>query len=450
MPRVGVSEETVVKFPKLLTLVGKSKISLLIAVLIGASLSACSSVSAAPPEVTNLKVQIDTEFSGSIQEWQVASPVKITWSIKHSDEASTDNEDPKTVENYRIRLLSRSGNLPLPAYALADYVDSIVWSFSTTPTSKGPATVEYWQTEGGERIFTDEDDGEVYVENSSDSRSIELISMETRDRSTLIYPLSLLATALSGQILVFQVELLEFDEDSKVGKVVSSTSAEWVRPALKSIPGKPKMYVKWQGGEYPDNTCGHVFHKQKFGFDSIPLRYSYKNNLGGSFEGAVTFSNWVSSGEAGATGSACPDRPGKQIRFDVSLANSAGTADASISTVSIPEKSFRPDPTPSERIAGCEQALQISELTAGSGNCGRLRVVVFQSDLDTGSCKFLANWNEAGGGEKIGIFDYCGTFLQASIKEDRTYNIYVKVVGPTTYKTRMGSMRTVLQFEVIG
>ncbi len=445
-----MSEEIALNFPKLPNLVGKSKISLLIAVLIAASLSACSSVSATPPEVTNLKVQIDTEFSGSIQEWQVASPVKLTWSIKHADEASTENEDPKSVENYRIRLLSKGGNLPRPAYALADYVDSIVWSFSTTSASNGPATVEYWQTEGGRKILTDEDNGEVYIENSSDSRSIELISMETADYSTSIYPLSLLASAVSGQILVFQVELLEFEKDSKVEKVVSSSTVEWTRPALKSVPEKPKMYVKWVGGEYPNNTCGRVFHKQKFGFDSIPLRFSYKNNLGGSFEGAVTFSDWVSSGEAGATGYACPDRPGKQIRFDVSLANSAGMADASISTVSIPEKSFRPDPSSRERIAGCEQALKISELTAGSGDCGRLRVVVFQSDLDTGSCKFLANWNEAGGGEKIGIFDYCGTFLQGSIKEDRTYNIYVKVVGPTTYKTRLGAMRTVLEFEVIG
>ena len=443
-----MSEEIALNFPKLPNLVGKSKISLLIAVLMAALLSACSSVSSTPPEVTNLKVQIDTDFSGSIEEWQVASPVKLTWSIKHSDEASKENKDPKKPENYRIKLISKNGKLPQPAYALSENVDSIVWSFSTTPTGQGPATVEYWQTESGERILDDADDGEVYIENSSDSRSIELISMEGREN--WIYPLSLLATAVSGQILVFQIELIEFEKDSKVEKIVSSSTVEWVRPALKSVPEKPKMYVKWQGGEYPNNTCGQVFHKQKFGFDSIPLRFSYENNLGDSFEGSVTFSNWVSSGAAGATGYACPDRPGKQIRFNVSLANSLGKADASISTISIPEKSFRPEPSSRERIVGCEQALQISELTAGSGNCGRLRVVVFQSDLDTGSCKFLANWNEAGGGEKIGIFDYCGTYLQGSIKEDRTYNIYVKVVGPTTYKTRLGAMRTVLQFEVIG
>ena len=435
---------------ELQSLVRKHKFFLLIAGLMTASLTSCSSVSATPPEITNLKVQVDTEFSGNIQEWQVAPPVRLTWSIKHSDEASAEDEDPKTPENYRIKLLSKNGNLPLPAYALADYVDSIVWSFSTTPASKGEATVEYWQTEDGERLFSDADEGDVYIENGAGSRSIEFISMETRNDSTMIYPLSLLATAISGQALVFQVELLEFEKDSKVEKVVSSATVEWVRPELGSVPEKPKMVVEWSGGRYPDDTCGSVYHKEKFNFDSIPFKYSYKNNLGDSGEYGLTFSNWVSMGKAGGTGLACPDRPGKQIRLSVSLTNSVGTVDASISTVSIPEKSLSPEPSSRERIEGCEQGLQISELTAGSGACGRLRVVVFQSDLDTGSCRFLANWNEAGGSEKIGIFEYCDTFLQGSIKEDSTYNIFVKVVGPTTYKTRLGETRTVLQFKVIG
>ncbi len=437
-------------FPQSPRLFAKSEISLLIAVLVAALLTSCSSMPTTPPEITNLKVQIDTEFSGNIQEWQVASPVRLTWSIEHSEKASTESEDAKAPENYRIKLLSKSGNLPLPAYALTDYVDSIVWNFSTTPTSKGQANIEYWQTQGGRRILDDANKGEVYIENSSDSRSVEFISMQTRDRSTMIYPLSLLATALPGQTLVFQVELLEFEKDSKESKVVSSMTAEWIRPELKSAPAKPKLYVEWEGGEYPDNTCGQVYHKQNFNFDSIPTRVSYKSSLGGLLEGGVHFSNWVSAGKAGATGYACPNRPGKQIRFNVSLSNSVGTVDASISTVSIPEKSFRPESSSSEQIAGCEQALQINELTAGSGDCGRLRVIVFQSDLDTGSCSFLANWNEASGGEKVGIFEYCDTYLQGSIKEGRTYNIFVKTVGPTTYKTRLGAMRTVLQFKVIG
>lgn len=97
----------------------------------------------------------------------------------------------------------------------------------------------------------------------------------------------------------------------------------------------------------------------------------------------------------------------------------------------------------------CGERLKIDELTAEFGDCGKLRVEVFQSDLNTGQCLFLAEWTTSSGSTKYGLFDYCTSFQEASFKEDYSYDVKVRVQGPTTYTTKSGTQNTVLRFEVI-
>lgn len=98
----------------------------------------------------------------------------------------------------------------------------------------------------------------------------------------------------------------------------------------------------------------------------------------------------------------------------------------------------------------CSNVLKISENTATSSDCGKLNVEVFQSDLNTGECQFLAYWQDNAGSNRTGIFNYCNAFTPGSIREDNNYTLRVRVVGPETYRTAAGAQNTVLSFTVLG
>lgn len=101
-------------------------------------------------------------------------------------------------------------------------------------------------------------------------------------------------------------------------------------------------------------------------------------------------------------------------------------------------------------IIECNNPLKILENSAVASDCGKVKVSVFQSDLNTGECTFLANWNDKSGNSRIGIFRYCPTFTAGSIQENMNYSIRVRVTGPESYTTATGSESRVLAFTVLG
>lgn len=105
---------------------------------------------------------------------------------------------------------------------------------------------------------------------------------------------------------------------------------------------------------------------------------------------------------------------------------------------------------PEVEIEECTNALKITDNTATRSDCGRIKVEVFQSDLNTGECTFLAYWNDQNGNSRIGIFRYCGAFTPGSVKEDANYTIRVRVDGPESYTSATGTKNRVLSFTVLG
>lgn len=102
------------------------------------------------------------------------------------------------------------------------------------------------------------------------------------------------------------------------------------------------------------------------------------------------------------------------------------------------------------RYLTCNGNLRITELSFAVGECGKLSVEVFQSDLATGECNFLGYWSDSNGNEKIGVFEYCNTFTEGSIAEGSTYSLKARVSGTTSYQTKLGYQNQVLSFAVIG
>lgn len=98
----------------------------------------------------------------------------------------------------------------------------------------------------------------------------------------------------------------------------------------------------------------------------------------------------------------------------------------------------------------CNNKLVASELDFNIGACGKLKVEVFQSDLNTGECNFLAHWTDSNGQSRIGVFEYCDAFSSGSVVESRNYTIKVRISGTTSYTTKLGYQNEVLSFVVIG
>ena len=105
---------------------------------------------------------------------------------------------------------------------------------------------------------------------------------------------------------------------------------------------------------------------------------------------------------------------------------------------------------PTVEIKECFNPLKIAENTATNSDCGKIKVEVFQSDLNTGQCAFLAYWNDKNGNSRTGIFRYCDAFTPGSIKDNSIYTIRVRVDGPESYTTATGSENRVLSFTVLG
>ncbi|MEY2837420.1 MAG: hypothetical protein RLZ46_802 [Actinomycetota bacterium] len=101
-------------------------------------------------------------------------------------------------------------------------------------------------------------------------------------------------------------------------------------------------------------------------------------------------------------------------------------------------------------VVECSEPLKITENTATNSDCGKIKLDVFQSDLNSGECTFLAYWNDKSGNSRIGIFRYCGAFTPGSVEEDSYYTLRVQVTGPESYTTAGGSTSRVLGFTVLG
>jgi hypothetical protein len=101
-------------------------------------------------------------------------------------------------------------------------------------------------------------------------------------------------------------------------------------------------------------------------------------------------------------------------------------------------------------VIECNSALRISENSASSGDCGKIKIEVFQSDLNTGECTFLGYWNDTNGSSRVGIFRYCDVYTAGSIQEDSFYTLRVQVSGPESYTTNSGATSRVLAFTVLG
>lgn len=97
----------------------------------------------------------------------------------------------------------------------------------------------------------------------------------------------------------------------------------------------------------------------------------------------------------------------------------------------------------------CPEPLSTSELQAKPGECGTFNVEVFQADLDTGACTFLANWPQSNGDTAVGIFHFCDVYGEGTFAEGKTYTISAKVLGTTSYVARIGGERTVVEFDLV-
>jgi len=177
-------------------------------------------------------------------------------------------------------------------------------------------------------------------------------------------------------------------------------------------------------------------------FDNLPLTLDSIKVLNDSWlslMGALKASTWnvLDSDEAGYPG----DYSDKWVRPDGGL-----VYEAHLSNTLILDDVINPE----VEIKECTNALKITDNTATNSDCGRIKVEVFQSDLNTGECTFLAYWNDQNGNSRTGIFRYCDAFTRGSVEEDANYTIRVRVDGPESYTSATGTKNRVLSFTVLG
>jgi hypothetical protein len=177
-------------------------------------------------------------------------------------------------------------------------------------------------------------------------------------------------------------------------------------------------------------------------FDNLPLTLdSIKvlNDSWNSLVSALNASTWnvLDSEKAGYPGDYSNNwvRPDGGIVYEAHLSNALILDDVINAEAEVKE---------------CTNALKITDNTATSSDCGRIKVEVFQSDLNTGECTFLAYWNDQNGNSRTGIFRYCDAFTPGSIEEDANYTIRVRVDGPESYTSATGAKNRVLSFTVLG
>jgi hypothetical protein len=177
-------------------------------------------------------------------------------------------------------------------------------------------------------------------------------------------------------------------------------------------------------------------------FENVPLTLDSIKVLNDSWlslMGALKASTWnvLDSDKAGYPG----DYSDKWVRPDGGLVYEAHLWEALILDGVI---------NPEVEIKECTNELKINDNTATNSDCGRIKVEVFQSDLNTGECTFLAYWNDQNGNSRTGIFRYCDAFTPGSVEEDTNYTIRVRVDGPESYTSATGTKNRVLSFTVLG
>ena len=243
--------------------------------------------------------------------------------------------------------------------------------------------------------------------------------------------------------------LRELDSFERNGEWVILTVVEGIEPKELIQSFMTAHNLQWDASKDTFSVLGSTpkaftssYIVQFATFDNLPLTLdSIKvlNNSWLSLVSGLKASTWdvLDSDKAGFPG----DYSDKWVRPDGGLVYENHLGNALILAEVI---------NPKVEIEECTNALKITDNTATNSDCGRIKVEVFQSDLNTGECTFLAYWNDQNGNSRTGIFRYCDAFTPGSIKEDANYTIRVRVDGPESYTSATGTKNRVLSFTVLG
>lgn len=387
----------------------KSALTLVIPLIL--ILTSCSAINSSKAELNGLQVQLDENFSGPLSEWRKQF-VYLKWNI----------ESPPEIEKYRLDVI----------YRIPGEEESFTGKFEYSGTSleSKPDSIV---GEGTKRVLT----------------------MYKLDK---LHGFGLMADHSAGVNVDFKITLLQAKSDKDLVPIQATLS--WKRPELKFAPPATKLEYEI---EYASSSepCYYVTDNERVSFDSRPQEYlvtvngkpyvSYNGEQ--SKKVKFRFLLYKEDSKGSYVGVDCTKRAGEKYVYSVIAKNEVGSSDET----TLAFKSIEPgisrsqidEESKSEKIGNCTGALKITENSASYGDCGFIRVEVFQSDLDTSSCSFLGYWTDKNGSSRIGLFEYCGAFQAAGFQEDRSYTLYVKNNGSTSYTTRLGTDKRVLSFTVL-
>lgn len=139
---------------------------------------------------------------------------------------------------------------------------------------------------------------------------------------------------------------------------------------------------------------------------------------------------------------------GMKVAVSISATNEYGTS-PTVTSEQYTLLTHTSDFAPSVPKPQCPKELSITEAGAKVGDCGTFDVEVFQADLNTGTCTFLANWPQTNGDTAVGIFHFCDVYVTGAFTEGTSYTVSAKVRGTTTYEAQIGGSRTVIEFDLV-
>jgi hypothetical protein len=347
------------------------------------------------PEVSNLTISLDTSFKGTLESYQ-NQEVTLNWTAKGNLAYSNKSIN----EKYTVEMIFAGEKLEKKEIVRIPIKDLDTRSFILDLNSFHP----YYTA-----------------------------------------PFTFMAQSAPDSTFTFKVKVLQEGDDGSA-EVKSEVSKKWIRPQV-SVPVSPVIGYEWFGPAY--SPCVNFTDMAIHSFDAYPSKVASRTFIGEK-EYAVRDSSDNLDHILGLT---CPEKGGVSLKAIASHSNTAGSSKEVSKTIKSIATGKAPaqieNDSKADKIAGCSNKLKVNELSAVSGDCGYLKIEVLQSDLDTGSCNFLGYWTEAGGARKIGFFEYCSAFRAGSVEEDLTYTLYVRVGGPTSYTSRLGTSRSVLSFTVI-
>lgn len=393
--------------------IGKVKKSLVILVLpLILILTSCSAINSSKAVLNGLQVQLDENFSGPLSEWKKQF-VYLNWNI----------EFPPEIEKYRLDVIYR---LPGEEESFTEK-----FAYSGTNLESKPDSIA---GEGTKRVLT-------------------LYKLDN------LLMFGLMADHSAGINVDFKITLLQAESDKDSVPIQATVS--WKRPELKFAPPTAQLesVIEFASSSEP---CYYVTDNERVSFDSRPQEYlatingkPYIDVYGKQSTIKVRLRSLLSTedGEGSFVSVECTKNAGEKYVYSVISKNEVGSSNETTLTF----KSIKPgisqsqidEESKSKKIGDCTGALKITENSATYGDCGFIRVEVFQSDLDTGSCNFLGYWTDKNGSSRTGLFEYCGAFQAGGFQEDRSYTLYVKNNGATSYTTRLGTDKTVLSFTVL-